>query len=108
MICKLKSKDNSVTLLARVNTVSRMNIQNIIYCPYAFIIVINVCGYQSAPYYVIMGFSDHCFAFYISNRKQYTSINGFNSNFTNICGVRKGLLSGCHLFLTFDSDLYRQ
>ena len=32
----------------------------------------------------IMGFSDHCFDFYISDRKQYTSINGFDSNFTNI------------------------
>ena len=52
-----------------------------------------------------MRFSDRC---YTGDKKQYISINGFNSNFTNICGVRKGLLSGCHLFLTFDSDLYRQ
>ena len=56
----------------------------------------------------IMGFSDHCFAFYISDRKQYTSINVFNSNFTNILGVRKGLVSGYHLFLTYISGLYRQ
>ena len=56
----------------------------------------------------IMGFSDHCFAFYISDRKQYTSINGFNSNLTNIYGVRKGLVSGCHLFLTYISGLYGQ
>ena len=56
----------------------------------------------------IMGFSDHCFAFYISDRKQYTSINVFNSNFTNIFGVRKGLVSGYHLFLTYISGLYRQ
>ena len=50
-----------------------------------------------APYInEIMGFSDNCFAFYISDRKQYTSINGFNSNFTKIYGVRKGLVSGCH------------
>ena len=56
----------------------------------------------------IMGFSDHCFAFYISDRKQYTSINGFNSNLTNIYGVRKGLVSGCHLFLTYIGGLYEQ
>ena len=56
----------------------------------------------------IMRFSDHCFAFYISDRKQYTSINGFNSNLTNIYGVRKGLVSGCHLFLTYISGLYGQ
>ena len=56
----------------------------------------------------IMGFSDHCLAFYISDRKQYTSINVFNSNFTNIFGVRKGLASGYHLFLTYISGLYRQ
>ena len=56
----------------------------------------------------IMGFSDHCFAFYISDRKQYTSVNVFNSNFTNIFGVRKGLVSGYHLFLTYISGLYRQ
>ena len=49
----------------------------------------------------IMKFSDHCFAFYISGRKQYTSINDFHSNFTNIYSVRKGLVSGCHLFLTY-------
>ena len=95
-------------MLARVNTASRMGSQNIIYCLYAFIIVINVRGYQSSPYYVIMGFSYHWFAFYISDRKQYTSINGFNFNFTNIYGVRKGLVSGCRLFLTYISDLYRQ
>ena len=53
----------------------------------------------------IMGFSDHCFAFYISDRKQYTSINGFNSNLTNIYGVRKGLVSGLQLFLTYISGL---
>ena len=62
-----------------------------------------------APYInEIMGFSDNCFAFYISDRKQYTSINGFNSNFTKIYGARKGLVSGFHLFLTYISGLYWQ
>ena len=49
----------------------------------------------------IMGFSDHCFAFHISDRKQYTLLNGFNSNLINIYGVRKSLVSGGHLFLTY-------
>ena len=48
----------------------------------------------------IMGFTNHCFAFSISDRKQYTSINGSNSNITNIYGVRKSLVSVRHLFLT--------
>ena len=56
----------------------------------------------------IMGFSDHCFEFYISDRKQYTSINGFNFSLTNKYGAHKGLVSGCHPFLTYISGLYRQ
>ena len=48
----------------------------------------------------IMGFTNHCFAFSISDRKQHTSINGSNSNITNIYGVRKSLVSVRHLFLT--------
>ena len=55
-----------------------------------------------------MGFSDRCSAFYISDRKQYTSINGSNSNLTNIYGVRKSLVSGCQLFLPCINGLYGQ
>ena len=55
-----------------------------------------------------MGFSDHCFAFYISDEKQYILINGFDSNLNNIYGVYKGLGSGCHSFLTYISGLYEQ
>ena len=33
---------------------------------------------------------NHWFAFYISDRKQYTSMNGINSDFANIYGVPKG------------------
>ena len=88
-----------------------MNNQNIIFCPCAFIIVINVAPIviNKAPYiYENIGFSDHCFAFFISERKQYTSINCFNSNCTNIYGVRKGLVSGYQLFLTYIIGLYGQ
>ena len=52
-----------------------------------------------------MGLDNHCFAFYISGWKQYTSINGFNSDFINICGEPKCLVAGRHLFLTYISDL---
>ena len=40
-----------------------------------------------------------------SDRKQYTSISGFNSDLTNIHGVLKGLVSDRHLFLTYISGL---
>ena len=36
-----------------------------------------------------MGLANHCFAFYISDWKQCTSINGFNSDLTNIYGEPK-------------------
>ena len=54
----------------------------------------------------IIGFPNYCFVFYVIDRKQYTSINGFNSSLTNIYGIRKGLVSGCHLLLTHISGLY--
>ena len=53
----------------------------------------------------IMGLDSHCFAFYISDWKQYTSINGFNSDVINIYGKPKGLVSGRHLFLTYINGL---
>ena len=52
-----------------------------------------------------MGLDNHCFAFYISDWKQYTSINGFNSDLINIYDELKGLVSGRHLFLTYISGL---
>ena len=42
---------------------------------------------------------------YISDWKQYTSINGFNSDLINVYGKPKGLISGRHLFLTYISGL---
>ena len=54
-----------------------------------------------------MGLANHCFVFYISDWKQYTSINGFNSDLTNISGEPQGLVSGRHLFLTYISGLLR-
>ena len=52
-----------------------------------------------------MGLDNHCFAFNISDSKQYTSTNGFNSDLINIYGEPKGLVSGRHLFLTYISGL---
>ena len=48
----------------------------------------------------IMGLDNHYFAFCISDWKQYTLINGSNSDLINIYGKPKGLVSGRHLFLT--------
>ena len=53
----------------------------------------------------IMGLDNHCFAFYISDWKQYTSIKGFNSDLINIYGKPKGLVAGRHLFLTYINGL---
>ena len=43
----------------------------------------------------IMGFSDHCFGFYISDRKQNTLINGFNSDLSNYV-----ILQSYHIWCT--------
>ena len=48
-----------------------------------------------------MGLDNHFFSFYISDWKQYTSINGFNSDLINMYGEPKGLVLGRHLFLTY-------
>ena len=39
--------------------------------------------------------------FYISDREQCTSMNGFNPNLTNMYGVHKDLVSGRHLLFTY-------
>ena len=40
--------------------------------------ILSILGINAPYINGIMGFSDHCFAFYISDRKQYNSKNGFN------------------------------
>ena len=55
-----------------------------------------------------MGLDNHCFVFYISDWKQYTPINGFNSDLINIYGEPKGLVSGRHLFHTYISGLLQE
>ena len=52
-----------------------------------------------------MGLDNHCFAFYSSDWKQYTSINGFNSDLIDTYGEPKCLVSDRHLFLTYISGL---
>ena len=52
-----------------------------------------------------MGLDNHCFAFYVSDWKQYTSINAFNSDLINIYGEPKCLVSRRHFFLAYISGL---
>ena len=52
----------------------------------------------------IKGLANHCFALCTFDEKQYTSINGLNSDLTNIYGLLKMLISDCHFFLTYISD----
>ena len=76
------------------------------YCPYCSSLLLIFRGIKAPHINGVMEFSDHCFAFYISDRKQYTLINGFNSSVTNTYGVRKVLVSGRHVFPLYISGLY--
>ena len=57
-------------------------------------------------HYEIRGVSNDWFKFYLSNRSQHVSINGYESGLAAInCGVRKGSVLGLLLLLLHLNDL---
>ena len=62
---------------------------------------------KKLEYYGVRGISNKWIASYLSNRNQFVSLNGCNSNLADVkCGVPQGSIQVPLLFLIYINDLH--